>query len=148
MFVRIAIAHAIPYEHIINDLLPNLGMSGVRATGPITPELGYFYNTKLAPFEYDLDLAEKFLDMWKYSLPEYAPYGSPQVDLGPLGDGDFDGYVDTDDYVVWADRLVYNEPEPWQWPFPPPIDPDWDNNGFAEGADFFKWRAHIGDTYP
>ena len=158
MYVRYAIAHAIPYEHIITDLLPNLGMSGVRATGPITPEQGYFYNTELVPFEYDLAIARKYLDMWKYSLPEYTgtpkpipppPY-NPNTTLvakGPVGDGDLTGFVDADDYVEWADRIVYDQRDPEDWPFPPPIDPDYDNTGLVDIDDFTAWQGVPGATY-
>ena len=143
-YVRLAIAHAIPYEHIINNLLPNLQGSGIRATGPINPVQGDFYNTDLKPFDYDLAEAQRYLDMWIYSQV------GEDYTLGPVGDGDFSGLVEMADFVVWADRIVYNEPTPPDWPFSSgrPIDPDYDNNGYAEGADFFRWRENIGATYP
>jgi len=149
-YVRQAIAHAIPYEHIINDLLPNLGFTGIRATGPITPLHGYLYNTELKPIEYDLAKAQQYLNMWKYSLPEYAPPGSPEVALGPVGDGDFSGLVELADFVVWADRIAKGQLTPDKWPFISgrPIDPDFDNNGQVEMADFYRWRESIGKYYP
>jgi len=161
MYVRQAIAHAIPYEHIINDLLPNLAGSGIRATGPINPIQGDFYNTDLSPVDYDLAKAQEFLDMWIYSLPENTgtlnpspppPY-NPDPDLvalGPVGDGDFSGLVEMADYVIWADRMVYGQNEPEDWPFISgrPIDPDYDNTRYVDVDDFTDWRGVIGDTYP
>jgi len=160
-YVRLAIAYAIPYEHIINDLLPNLAGSGIRATGPVNPVQGDFYNTKLIPFDYDLDIAKKYLDMWYYSLPENTGTPNPEppppynpdtslVAKGPVGDGDFSGLVEMADFVIWADRIVYGQPTPDTWPFISgrPIDPDYDNTGEVRLTDYYRWRETMGTTYP
>jgi len=143
-YVRQAMAHAVPYEHIINDLVPLLGMAGIRATGPVHPMQGYFYNTELEPFEYDLVKAQQYLDMWKYSQV------GTDYTLGPVGDGDFSGFVEMADFAIWADRIVYGQLTPETWPFKRghPIDPDYDNTGYVEGDDFYRWRESIGEYYP
>jgi len=160
-YVRQAIAHAIPYEHIINTYLKNWGELGTPATGPVFPLHQDFYNTELQPYQYDLTKAQKYLDMWIYSLPENTGTPNPDppppyipnpdlVALGPVGDGDFSGLVEMSDYVIWADRIVYGQNEPPEWPFTSgrPIDPDYDNNGYVDVDDFTDWRGVIGDTYP
>ncbi len=139
-YVRQAIAHAIPYEHIISNILPSLGGSGIRATAGINP-LSAFYNTELEPIEYDLAKAQEYLDMWKYS-EEFTDYTK-----GPVGDADFNGFVELDDFYLWVNYFGTTSSE---WPFVSgkPIDPDFDNNDLVYPEDFDLWRQSVGTRYP
>jgi len=140
-YMRQAIAHAIPYEHIINTVLEGYG---IRAKTPIIAMNKWAFNTELPYYEYDLVKAQQYLDMWKYSQV------GTDYTLGPVGDGDFSGFVEMADFAIWADRIVYGQLTPETWPFRPchSIDPDYDNSGYVEGDDFYRWRENIGEYYP
>jgi len=140
-YVRQAIACAIPYEHIINDILPSLGGSGIRATAAVNPLHGAFYNTEIEPNEYNLTRAQQYLDMWRYSQV------GTDYTRGPKGDADFSGYVELPDFYIWVDNFGTS---PADWPFSAgrPIDPDWDNSGYVEMPDFYRWREAWGTEYP
>jgi hypothetical protein len=85
--------------------------------------------------------------MWNYSLSVNAPANSTEVDMGPVGDADFSGFVDLDDFVVWAENVGTN-PTDWPWWPGQDIDPDADNTDYVELADFYDWRENIGEHYP
>ncbi len=158
-FVRQTIAHSIRYDYICNDILFDNGIESLHfAKAPICPQTYYtepdvpadpdlngstvvLFNTDLEPYEYNLARAELFLDMWNYSQ-----VGKDYM-LGPVGDGDFSGYVDMADFVIWAENV---NTVPSHWPGVPgrDIDPDYDNSGHVELADFFRWRENIGEHYP
>ncbi len=149
-YVRLAIAHAIPYEYIFDNILPSWGIeTAYRGNTVITP-LHYYtdannvtvhlYNDHLWPYECNITKAQKYMEMWWYSKE-----GTDHT-KGPVGDADFSGYVDLEDFYVWrkwAGRVG-----------PPPLlpgqdeDPDFDNNGFLDMYDFYEWREHWGFYYP
>jgi peptide/nickel transport system substrate-binding protein len=68
-YVRLAIAHAIPTDRIINDLLDGLAQP---ATGPIPPT-SPFYSDKITPYTYDPDLAKEYLAKAGYEIKEVEP---------------------------------------------------------------------------
>ena len=153
-YVRQAIAHAINYPKIRDDILPLAGLNGFLQATPVWRSLEQFYPTpaeealyNIGPYPYDIAVAQQYMDMWKYSLSAYAPEGSPEVALGPVGDFDFSGLAELDDFVVWANN-VGTSPNDWPWWPGQDVDPDADNNDYVEMADFYDWRENIGEYYP
>jgi ABC-type transport system substrate-binding protein len=153
-YVRQAIAHAINYTHIVDDILPLYCLNGHLQATPVWRSLEWAYPTpadealyNIGPYEYDIAVAQQYMDMWNYSLSANAPYGSPEVLLGPVGDADFSGFVDLDDFVVWAEN-VGTTPDAWPWRAGRDVDPDFDNSDYVELADFYDWRENIGKHYP
>jgi ABC-type transport system substrate-binding protein len=151
-YVRMAIAHAIDYDYIINNILPAWGIeTAIRGKTPILPQHYYddgvtsvqLFNTALPPYQYNVTKAQAYMDLWKYSQ-----VGEPYLD-GPVGDADFSGLVEMTDFYIW--REYFGTPFP---PGPPPPlpgqdkDADFDNTGYIEMADFFRWRENWGNTYP
>ncbi len=112
-----------------------------------TPAEEALYN--IGPYDYDIEVAQQYMDMWNYSLTATAngTAGDPNVALGPVGDNDFSGLVELDDFVIWADN-VGTDPTDWPWRSGGDIDPDADNTDFVELADFYDWRENIGKYYP
>jgi ABC-type transport system substrate-binding protein len=119
-YVRLAFAHLVPYERIINEILPGWGVTrtlpGISWITPWNvyayPEngevIGYsLFNKDLEPYEYDPVAASKYLDMWYYSQTgKNASIGGGkyEYDLGPVGDANFDGKVNLDDLFLLIDK--------------------------------------------
>jgi ABC-type transport system substrate-binding protein len=150
-YVRQAIAHAIDYTHIVDDILPLAALNGHLQATPVWRSLDFAYPTpaeevlyNIGPYEYNIDIANQYMDMYRYSL-EGTDYT-----LGPIGDGDFSGYTEPIDFTIWATRLVKGQLYPYEWPWSPgrDIDPDWDNTGFVDLDDFYAFRDESGDYYP
>jgi ABC-type transport system substrate-binding protein len=162
-YVRQAIAHAIPYDRIYSEILPGWGILDVIPDGAktiINPYTNYtepivpgdpdltgskvsLFNTDLEPFEYNLTKAEKYMDMWRLSQVGETPT------LGPVGDTDFSGHVEMDDFVVWANAIVDGTlTSPWSFLPGNDIDPDCDNSDYVELADYYDWRENFGMYYP
>jgi len=150
-YVRQAIAHAINYPHIINDILPTQGLKGTLQATPVWPNMEWAYPTpadedtyNLEPYEYNIDIANQYMDMYRYSLV------GTDYTLGPIGDGDFSGYVEPIDFTIWANRIVKGQLTPGTWPWSPgrDIDPDFDNTGFVDLDDFYAFRDESADYYP
>ncbi|UCC34015.1 MAG: ABC transporter substrate-binding protein, partial [Candidatus Bathyarchaeota archaeon] len=141
-YVRQAIAHAIPYSQIISHVLPSGGIDAAyRGKALVTP-LHYYtdpsnvtvhlFNEDLQPYEYNISKAQMYMNMWKYSQ-----VGSDYT-LGPIGDADFSGLVDLDDFYIWRGWLG-TYPDDWKYLPGQDVDPDFDNNGYVELADFYRW---------
>jgi ABC-type transport system substrate-binding protein len=149
-YVRMAIAHAIDYNYIINNLLDEWGIeTAIRGKTPILPQHYYddgvtsvqLFNTALPPYQYDPVLAQKFMDLWKGSQTGHSPYTD-----GPVGDADFNGIVEMTDFFIWREYFDQTGPIPH---LPgQDKDADFDNTGWIEMADFFRWRENWGNTYP
>jgi len=150
-YVRQAICHAIPYAYIIEQILPSWGIeTAYRGKTLITP-LHYYtdpnnvtkwlFNVDLYPYEYDITKAQKYMDMWYYSQ-ESADYTK-----GPVGDADFSGFADLDDFYIWTENFGTT---PAEWTFLPgqDVDPDWDNTGYVELNDYYEWPKHWSFHYP
>jgi len=171
-YVRLALAHTIPYEDIFKNTLPGWGVVDPIPGGTwILPWAVYedqsLYNTALGRYEYDLTKAQQYLDMYLHSKT-----GSDYTQ-GPVGDANFDGKVNLDDLLYWLEE-VGNAPltrgldqEPWWDPswlsgaydtiFPKDggpvspgndIDPDFDNSGTVDSEDLALWIANYGKEYP
>ena len=175
-YVRLALAHAIPYQDIFTQILPSWGivdpLPGISFALPWQyytepEELGgtqvQLFHNKLEPYTYDLVKAKQYLDMWRYSQT-----GQPHAQ-GPVGDADFDGIVDLDDLWYWLDEYgnaPLTRPIDWWDPawsegvYPWPvesgasvapgndIDPDFDNSGTVGPEDLPLWFNNWGKEYP
>jgi len=158
-YVRQAIAHAIPYELILNEILPSWGVkTAYPGITPITPLHYYTYggttvhlfNEDLAPYEYDIAKATEYMNMWLDSQPANASAaeGSLEVALGPVGDANFDGVVNFDDFFIYA---KWRGSTIAQWTFDPgcDIDPDFNNDeGVSYPEDFDLWMNNYRNEYP
>jgi ABC-type transport system substrate-binding protein len=154
-YVRQAIAHAIPYYYIISQILPGWGIkTGIQGKTHILPQHYYegehLFNTdpiRCPPYEYDIAKAAEYLKMWLYAQPAYAPYNSTQVAQGPVGDADFDGVVNFDDFFIWA--RTRGPTSALTWDPGCDIDPDFDNDEFvSHPEDFDLWWDAWGNEYP
>ena len=67
--------------------------------------------------------------------------------MGPVGDSDFSGFVELDDFAIWAENIG-TAPDAWPWWSDQDCDPDADNTDYVELADFYDWRETIGEYYP
>jgi len=177
-YVRLALAHAIPYKDIFTNTLLGWGAKDPIPGGSFVLPWQYYqdkqlFNEGMERYTYNLTKAQQYLNMWLYSQQAYAPQGSAEVALGPVGDANFDGLVDLDDLLYWLEE-VGNAPltrkieaEPWWDPswlstyysniFPKAggpvspgndIDPDFDNSGTVDSADLALWIANYGKEYP
>jgi ABC-type transport system substrate-binding protein len=152
-YVRKAFAHAIPYGDIYSEILHLWGIkTAIQGKTHILPmhyyEGEHLYNTALQPFEYDIAKAAEYMKMWAYAQPAYAPQGSPQVAQGPVGDANFDGVVNFDDFFVYA-KWRGSTPAQWTWDPGCDIDPDWDNSGgVSYPVDFDLWISNYRNEYP
>jgi len=151
-YVRQAIAHAIPYDYIVNEILPGWGIStGYPGKTHILPSHYYegehLFNTALPPYEHDIAKAAEYLKMWLYAQPAYAPYGTAQVAQGPVGDANFDGRVNFDDFFTFA-KWRGSIPAEWTWLPGCDIDPDFDNDEAVAPEDFDLWWDSWGNEYP
>jgi ABC-type transport system substrate-binding protein len=155
-YVRQAICHAVDYQLIADTILPLYALEGNLQASPMWRSLDFGYPTpaemveyNLEPYDYDIAVAQQYMDMWNYSLTENAngTAGDPNVALGPVGDNDFSGLVELADFVVWAEN-VGTSPNDWPWWAGQDIDPDADNTDYVEMADFYDWRENIGTYYP
>lgn len=145
-YVRLAIAHAIPYEKIFTEILGGWGISKAYPGKTfITPwQIGW--NEELKAWseegtpEERMVKAQAYMDMWRKSQ-----IGTTYTE-GPVGDGDFSGFVDGDDYLIWlrdkGEKVTDLEFKPGN-----DIDPDYDNTvgngvppGYIDLDDFFIWR--------
>ena len=156
-YVRQAIAHAIPYKTIYT-IIQEWGIDpcflpyAVPLTGGIFPYSYYeevcLYPSvfELEPYEYNIAKAQQYMNMYTYSTDEV------NWALGPVGDADQSGLVDATDWGIWrTSPLTGTWPDPtgWiypEWPFT--IDPDWDNDGDADGVDKSLWGDNYGIEYP
>ncbi len=139
-YVRLAIAHAIPYEQIFNEVLPGVGVATAYPGRTfITPWQEGFHAG--IGYEYNITKAQQYMDMWRYSQ------AGTDYTKGPLGDHDFSGFVEMADYPIWVNNLgKYTSQLPW---YPSnPIDPDNDNDGRVLLPDITYWGTHIGTYYP
>jgi len=149
-YVRLAIAHAIPYPKIFANILPGWGISKADLGKTWVMPVHESFDTELGNYEYNITRARQYMDMWRYSQA-YTDYTK-----GPVGDHDLSGYVEIVDFPVWArwfgtyatkDPLY---PYPDKWPYIPgnDRDPDNDNNGYVEMKDFTLWASNFGKSYP
>jgi len=157
-YVRQAIAHAIPRDWIVTNILTGWGIESAYPgkthimpinyyTDPNTGEAVLLFNEDLEPYEYSIAKATQYLNMWLYSQPAYAPPGSAEVDLGPVGDADFSGIVNLDDFLIWRENFGV-APSGWPWTPGQDVDPDFNNDNAVTMLDFDKWSLNYGKAYP
>jgi len=165
-YMRLALAHAIPYPDIFKDVLPSWGIMNPIPGGSFIHPWQYYggvqlWNSEMDRYTFDLTKAQQYLDMYLYSTDpvNYA--------LGPVGDADFDGSVDLDDLLYWLDefgnapytrQIDWLDPD-WYTSYPWPksggtvapgndIDPDFNNNNLVGAEDYGLWLANFGKEYP
>ncbi len=141
-YVRLAIAHAIPYNEIFTNIVPGWGVSDAYKgkTTMVMPFHESFHPT-LDYYEYNITKAQQYMDMWRYSQ------AGEDHTKAPLGDHDFSGFVEMADYPIWVNNLgKYTSQLPW---YPSNnIDPDNDNSGRVLLPDITYWGTNIGTRYP
>jgi len=155
-YVRMAIAHAIPYSAPADPNIPGI----LRGWGlycdypgyavPLTEAISPYtvlggedvYHTELEPYGYDLDKARYYLDL-------YLNQTSITPELGPVGDADQSGIVDFDDWWIWRDNIGTAIDTPIDiyptWPYA--IDPDFNNDGNILDDDEILWWTEYGTEY-
>ena len=141
-YVRLALAHAIPYEQIFNNILPGWGVANaIRGKTTMVMPFHDSYHPTLGYYEYNITKAQQYMDMWRYSQD-----GADHT-KAPLGDHDFSGFVEMADYPIWVNNLgKYTYQLPW---YPSnPVDPDNDNSGRVLLPDITYWGTNIGKSYP
>jgi len=165
-YVRLALAHAIPYEDIFKDVLPSWGVTDPIPGGSFINPWQYYqgvplFNSEMDRYTYDIDKAKQYLDMWLY-----AQTGSDYT-KGPVGDANFDGTVNLDDLWYWLEEYgnaPYTRPITWldpswytTYPWPKEggpiapgndIDADFNNNDLTDMEDFSLWITNYGKEYP
>ncbi len=166
-YVRLALAHAIPYADIFKDVLPSWGIVDPIAGGSFILPWQYYqgtqlFNTEMPLYTHDIAKAQQYLDMWLY-----AQTGTNHT-KGCVGDANFDGKVDLDDRWYWNaefgnapyTRLIEWLDPDWYSSYPWPIasggsvapgndiDPDFDNNGIVGPEDYAHWLVNVGKEYP
>lgn len=154
-YVRLALAHAIPYEQIFSQILPGWGVqNAIRAKTTMIMPFHDSYHPTLGYYEYNITKAQQYMDMYLNSLYE-DPHTQVNYVDGPLGDHDFSGFVEMPDYPRWVENLgKFTNGSAWDGPtlvpFYPgnPVDPDNDNNGQVLGDDLTFWGLNVGEYYP
>jgi ABC-type transport system substrate-binding protein len=149
-YVRQAIAHAIPYEYIFTNILTGWGIATAYPGKSYILPVHYYddgtvtvhlFNDDLEPYTYDLTKAQQYLDMWYYSQV------GTDYTQGPVGDADFSGKVNFDDWFVWWANYG-DSSSVWPWTPGCDVDPDFDNNDAVNLADYDAWRLSWGNEYP
>lgn len=141
-YVRLAIAHAIPYD----DIFAVLPAWGVHTAYPgktfVTPWHDTFYGA-LGNYVYDPAKAQMYMEMYWNSQVGVDPVTYP----GPFGDHNLDGVVDLTDFPIWVKNRG-KTPAEWPWSPMNGIDPDNNNDGAVDYADYPYWTARTGSRYP
>jgi ABC-type transport system substrate-binding protein len=173
-YVRLAIAHVIPYSEIYKDILPSYGVTNPVPGGCMIHPWQYYggyqlFNTELPLYTYDIAKAQQYLDM-----AIYARTGTDYT-KGCVGDANFDGKVDLDDRWLWGEEFGkppytrtletadWLDPD-WYTDYPWPkqegpgkygsvapgndVDADFDNSGTTGGEDYLLWLTNVGKEYP
>jgi len=151
IWIRKAIAHAIPHRRIISSILPSWGIETAYPGKTLITPLHYYtdannvtvhlFNEDLKPFHHSIEKALDYMEMWWYSA-------NPPYTEGPVGDSDLSGLVDLDDYLIFNENLGVTA----SWPIDVVpgnmIDPDFNNDNIVTAADFQLWATNHGKEYP
>lgn len=156
-YVRLAIAYAIPYDTIASEVLGGWGVKDWVKGGTLLHPWFYYtdaanttvslYNDAAATYDLNPTLAQAYLDMWKLSRVAHAPKAGGEWVNGPVGDADFNGIVELDDFLLWIENLGNTEAEHAFLPGNDE-DADFDNSNFVDLDDYLRWNEHIGTEYP
>jgi len=157
-WIRKAIGHAVPYDKIFSEILPSWGIETAypgktyimpqhyytepNTGGDLVGTTVHLFNEELEPWYYDIELAEDYMELWWFSKV------GKDYTKGALGDSDFSGLVDLDDFLI----LRANAGVTADWPVEVVpgimIDPDFDNTGVPSMVDDFEeWGAAYGEEY-
>jgi len=157
-YIRQAIAYAIPYDKIFSEILPSWGIETAypgktyvlpnqyytepNTGGDLTGSTVSLFNAELEPFYHDIGKALDYMNLWWYSQKpnDYTK--------GPIGDSDFSGLVDLDDYLILNKKTGVTA----GWPIDAvpgmQIDPDFDNTDTVTRADDLPlWSDKYGVEY-
>jgi len=156
-YVRLAIAHAIPYPAIA-AYLPTYGVSQMHTGVTFITPWNEEFNATVGNYVYDIPKAQQYMDMWRYGQSNKDPATN-----GPEGDHDLSNYVELADFSIWANHIGTTPTNYQQYDFPYPlldtdphryypglnVDADNDNNDIVELDDMSPiWVNHRGTTYP
>jgi ABC-type transport system substrate-binding protein len=140
-YVRLAIAYAIPYQQIFNNILPGWGVKTAYPGKTFVTPWQDAFDTDLGNYVYDINKAKMYMDMYRNSTVGGTPA------LAPSGDHDFSGFVDMLDYPIWVSNLGKTTSQ-FPWYPSTPVDPDNTNNGYCDIDDFPGWANNFGRYYP
>lgn len=164
-YVRLAIAHAINYTYIRDAITPAWGVTAeVEGRSPGVMPIQYYddgttlvnlFNFALTPYTKDMAKAAQYFDMWKLSRIAHAPENKSWGDweLGAVGDGDFSGVVNLDDFSAWVSQWGQNEAQfSWDGIYEAlpghDKDSDFNNDDIVNTDDFTLWASNWGVEYP
>jgi len=165
-YVRLAISHAIDYPYICTNILPAWGVTDyTEGRSPLVHPWHYYddgtnlvhlFDDTLTPYTYDMTKAAQYFDCWKLSRIAHAPYASNlwnTTNGGAVGDADFSGVVNLDDFTVWASQWDMSEADfSWQGAHQclpgQDKDSDFNNDDVVNTDDFTLWADNWGAEYP
>jgi hypothetical protein len=165
-YVRLAIAHVINYDFIGTNILPSWGYTAyVEGRSPLVEpgqwyddgtNLVHLFDDTLVPYEYDMVKAAQYFDCWKLSRIAHANFTSgdwTRANGGAVGDGDFSGVVNIDDFIAWTTQWAMSEADfSWDGPYEclpgQDKDSDYNNDDVVNTDDFTLWAANYGAEYP
>jgi hypothetical protein len=152
-YFRLAISYAIPYGTITTVVLPSWGIVEFEPIGNLVNPLQHYtdnadttvqlWDGTLIPYEHNVTTANAYLDMWKNSRILHAPNAA----VGPVGDADFSGLVELDDYKLWYNNFGNTE-EAHDFLPGNDEDADFNNDNTVDGDDFTLWASKFGVYYP
>jgi len=165
-YVRLAISHAIDYPYILTNIIPAWGYTAyTEGRSPLVmPGQWYddgttlveLFDDTLTPYTYDMTKAQQYLDCWKLSRIAHANFTSgdwTRANGGAVGDADFSGIVNLDDFTAWASQWEQNEAQfSWDGIYEclpgQDKDSDFNNDDVVNTNDFTLWAANYGAEYP
>jgi len=158
-WIRLAIAHAVPYEKIFAEILPSWGVETAypgktyvmpvqyytepNTGGDLTGSTVHLFNEELEAWSYDIGKALDYMYLW------WNSENTPGTADGAVGDSDLSGLVDLDDYLIFRANTESGG-DTWPQTVVPgnTIDPDFnDDNDVELDPDFLLWASHYGVEY-
>ena len=165
-YVRLAISHAINYPQIRTNILPAWGYTAyTEGRSPLVmPGQWYddgttlveLFDATLTPYTYDMTKAAQYFNCWKLSRKAHAPYAGglwTRANGGAVGDADFSGVVNIDDFIAWTTQWGMTEAAfSWQGAHQctpgQDKDSDFNNDDIVNTDDFTLWASSWGAEYP
>jgi len=165
-YVRLAISHAIDYTYINNNIIPDWGVVDfVEGRSPLVHPWHYYddgtttvnlFDFSLTPYTYDMTKAQQYFDCWRLSRIAHANFTSgdwTRANGGAVGDGDFSGVVNIDDFTAWASQWGMSEADfSWDGIYEclpgQDKDSDFNNDNVVNTDDFTLWTNNYGAEYP
>jgi len=164
-YMRLAISHCIDYPYILTNILPAWGYTDyTEGRSPLImptqwyddgTNLVHLFDSSLTPYTYDMTKAQQYLDCWKLSRIAHAPENKSWGDweAGAVGDADFSGIVNLDDFTAWASQWGMSEADfSWDGIYDclpgQDKDSDFNNDDVVDTDDFTLWASNWGAEYP